>query len=212
MTKVWDGFIRGFHWLLVVGITVLYFSGEEGWLDLHFVVGYLLLALMITRMIWGIIGSDTAKLSSLFHHPKHIFAALKSKFSYAGHNPAGSVMVLLFFVLVFTQLISGLMTTDDILMEGPLVTYISYELAEIAGDIHRLNIDILLVAIAIHIVAIMVYRVKGVNLIKPLLTGKNDIDTAAPRMRKGWVAYVIFLLLVAFILYVWGLEPLNALL
>ncbi|MBQ4812016.1 cytochrome [Pseudoalteromonas luteoviolacea] len=211
MTKVWDGFIRGFHWLLVVGIAVLYFSGEEGWLDLHFVVGYLLLALMITRIIWGIIGSDTAKLSSLFHRPKYILAALKSKSQHVGHNPAGSIMVLIFFLLIFIQLISGLMTTDDILMEGPLVAYISYELAEFAGDIHHLNIDILLIAIAIHIIAIVMYRIKGINLVKPLVTGKSNIESTAPKMRKGWVAYVIFLLIAAVVLYVWGQEPLNAL-
>ncbi|MCF2857376.1 cytochrome b/b6 domain-containing protein [Pseudoalteromonas sp. SMS1] len=212
MTKVWDGFIRGFHWLLVIGIAVLYFSGEEGWLDLHFIVGYLLLALMVTRIVWGIFGSDTAKLSSLFHRPRHIIQALKSKSPHVGHNPAGSVMVLLFFILIFIQLISGLMTTDDILMEGPLVTYISYELAELAGDIHQLNIDLLLVAIAVHITAIVMYRIKGVNLLKTLLTGKSDIEAKSPKMRRGWIGYGIFVLLTVLILFAWGQEPLSAVL
>jgi cytochrome b len=39
--KVWDGFIRSFHWLLVVAIATLYFSAEEGMMELHFVAGFL---------------------------------------------------------------------------------------------------------------------------------------------------------------------------
>ncbi len=63
--KVWDGFIRCFHWFLVVSIAVLYFSIEEGMIELHFVAGFFTLALIVTRLIWGIIGSKTARLSGL---------------------------------------------------------------------------------------------------------------------------------------------------
>ncbi|WP_125558243.1 cytochrome b/b6 domain-containing protein [Pseudoalteromonas rubra] len=211
-TKVWDGFIRGFHWLLVIGIAVLYFSGEEGWLEIHFVTGYLLLALMATRLIWGLIGSQTAKLSSLFHSPKAVLASLKSSAPFVGHNPAGSLMVLAFFVLIMVQLISGLFTTDDILVEGPLVSYVPYSWAELAGDIHHTNIDILLIAIAVHISAIVLYRLRGKNLVKPLLTGKTtEPVAAAPAMRSGLLAYGIFIVFSAVLLLTWGYEPLMAL-
>ena len=53
--KVWDGFIRSFHWLLVVAIATLYFSAEEGMLELHFATGYFTLALIITRLVWGLL-------------------------------------------------------------------------------------------------------------------------------------------------------------
>ncbi|WP_125716692.1 cytochrome b/b6 domain-containing protein [Pseudoalteromonas rubra] len=211
-TKVWDGFIRGFHWLLVIGIAVLYFSGEEGWLEVHFVTGYLLLALMATRLIWGIIGSQTAKLSSLFHSLKAILASFKSTATYVGHNPAGSLMVLAFFVLISVQLVSGLFTTDDILVEGPLVAHVPYSWAELAGDIHHTNIDILLIAIAVHISAIVIYRLRGKNLVKPLLTGNTaEPVSSAPTMRSGLIAYGIFVVLSAILLLTWGYEPLMAL-
>ncbi|MCG7535149.1 cytochrome b/b6 domain-containing protein [Pseudoalteromonas sp. OOF1S-7] len=211
-TKVWDGFIRGFHWLLVIGITVLYFSGEEGWLDVHFVTGYLLLALMVTRLIWGVIGSQTAKFSSLFHSPKAIISALRSAATHVGHNPAGAQMVLAFFVLISVQLVSGLFTTDDILVEGPLVAYVPYSWVELAGDIHQINIDILLIAIAAHISAIVIYRLKGKKLVKQLFTGKTaEPVTPAPLMRSGLLAYGIFVVLSAILLFTWGYEPLMAL-
>lgn len=212
MIKVWDGFIRGFHWLLVIGIAVLYVSGDEGWLDLHFVTGYVLLALMVTRVAWGVFGSDTAKLTALFHRPKSVVEALKCKCAHIGHNPAGSMMVLFFFVVIFVQLISGLMTTDDILMDGPLVRYVSYDWVELAGSIHKTNIDILLVGIGVHILAIGLYRIKGINLLSTLLTGKMRSSDNAPTIKNGLWAYVIFILLASGILILWGAEPLSALL
>jgi cytochrome b len=212
MTKVWDGFIRGFHWLLVLAIAVLYVSGEEGYLDLHFVTGYLALALIATRLIWGVIGSDTAKLSALLHSPTAVVAALKNKQQSIGHNPAGSYMVLLFLVLLITQLLSGLMTTDDILIEGPLVAYVSSAWSELASEIHHENFEILLVAIVLHILAIVVYRLKGKNLVKTLVTGKEESNVAQPNMRSGKLAYGIFILLSALLLSTWGAAPLKALL
>ncbi|WP_440055157.1 cytochrome b/b6 domain-containing protein [Pseudoalteromonas sp. T1lg65] len=212
MTKVWDGFIRGFHWLLVASLITLYISGEEGMMELHFVTGYVLLALMATRIIWGFIGSDTAKLRALFHKPKAILQAIHSKQDHVGHNAAGSLMVLLFFVLILVQLVSGLMTTDDILVEGPLYQYVSGDMSELAGSIHHLVIDLLIIAIVVHIAAIVVYRIKGKNLVKTLLTGKNEKPLPAPKMKAGWVAYVIFLTLAALILTTLGAEPLASLL
>ncbi|WP_419147761.1 cytochrome b/b6 domain-containing protein [Pseudoalteromonas 'SMAR'] len=212
MTKVWDGFIRGFHWLLVAALVALYITGEEGMMEWHFVIAYLLLALMITRLIWGVIGSQTAKLSALFHSPKAIIAALKSKQPHVGHNPAGSLMVLLFFALILVQLISGLMTTDDILVEGPLVQYISYDLAQLAGDVHHTNIEFIIAAIVVHIAAIVLYRLKGQNLVKTLLSGKQAELSSQPKMRSGLIAYGIFVLLSALLLFTWGAEPLSYLL
>lgn len=214
MTKVWDGFIRGFHWLLVTGIVLLYVSGEQEWMDLHFVTGYLLLALFVARLIWGVVGSDTAKISNLFHGPSAVKQALKHEDKRYGHNAAGSYMVLLFFVLIAVQLISGLMSTDDIMMEGPLVAMVPSSWVEIASDVHHLNINLLIAAIALHVLAIVVYRLRGKNLVKTLVTGRTTKDqtiVAEPKMRAGVVGYVIFGVLSAVLMATWGSAPLSAL-
>ncbi|CCQ11202.1 putative cytochrome [Pseudoalteromonas luteoviolacea B = ATCC 29581] len=182
-------------------------------MDLHFVTGYGVLALLITRLIWGIVGSETAKLSRLVHSPKETISALKGTDNRYGHNAAGSYMIMLFFVLIALQLISGLMTTDDILMEGPLVAYVSSDWIEVAGDIHHANIDFLIAAIVVHVLAVILYRIRGKNLLKSLLTGKTTTqpDQPIPNMKAGWIGYVIFVVLSVTLLMTWGAEPFLAL-
>lgn len=210
--KVWDGFIRSFHWLLVIAIATLYFSAEEGMMELHFVAGYFTLALLLTRLIWGVVGSKTAKLSALLHSP---IAALKSftqTDNKPGHSAAGSYMVLVFFAVLLTQLVSGLMTTDDILTDGPLVKYASSQVVEWAGWVHHNNFDLLFYAIILHVAAIVIYRLKGKKLVKAMVTGyadKEDRGSEIKVTKSPWLAVVIFVLLLAGLMVTWGSEPLS---
>lgn len=66
---IWDSFIRGYHWLQAISIAGLWYTGTEGLMDWHFSIAYGLLALLVTRLIWGVLGSETAKLSRLFTLP-----------------------------------------------------------------------------------------------------------------------------------------------
>ncbi|TMN32538.1 cytochrome, partial [Pseudoalteromonas piscicida] len=82
--------------------------------------------------------------------------------------------------------------TDDILVEGPRAQYVSYYLFELAGDIQHTNIELLIAAIALHIFAIVGYRLKGQNLEKTELTGKQENAVSTPGMKSGVGAYLIF--------------------
>lgn len=210
MSKIWDGYIRFFHWFLVIAIIGLYLSAEQGNLAVHFLFGYFTLALLATRLIWGIIGSDTAKLSRLFHRPKAIVQALKGQDNTVGHNPLGSYMVLVFFALITTQLVTGLMTSDDILTDGPLVAHVPSEWVELASSLHKQNFDWLLIAIGLHICAIVVYRLRGKNLVKAMITGKSDASPAPP-IKPAWRAFVIFAVLLALLAFTWAKQPLSEL-
>ncbi|MDN3378783.1 MULTISPECIES: cytochrome b/b6 domain-containing protein [unclassified Pseudoalteromonas] len=210
--KVWDGFIRSFHWLLVIAIATLYFSAEEGMLELHFVAGFFTLALLLTRFIWGVIGSKTAKLTGLIHSPLAAIKSFKLGDTKPGHGAAGSYMVITFFILIFTQLISGLMTTDDILTDGPLVQYVSSNIVEWAGWVHHRNFDLLFYAIILHISAIVIYRLKGKKLVKAMITGKADAEQEndhTPVTKAPWTAFVIFVVLLLVLMTTWGAEPLS---
>ncbi len=210
--KVWDGFIRCFHWLLVISIAVLYFSVEEGMIELHFVAGFFTLALIVTRIVWGIVGSRTAKLSGLFHSPKAVLQGLKKPIDTIGHSAPGSYMVLAFFTLILTQLITGLMSSDGILTDGPLVEYVSSDTVDFANWLHHLNFDILLYAIGLHIAAIVVYKIKGKPLVKAMITGEkasksNSVQSSVTK--SPWLAWAIFAGLLLILAFTWGQEPLQ---
>lgn len=209
--KVWDGFIRCFHWFLVASIAVLYVSIEEGMIELHFVAGFFTLALIITRLIWGIIGSKTAKLSALIYSPKAVLSNLKKNTDTLGHSASGSYMVLLFFVLILLQLFSGMMSSDGILTDGPLAKYISSDTIDLATDLHHLNFDILMYAIVIHVLAIVIYRLKGKRLVKAMITGEKEVVKApeqAVMTKASWPAWLIFISLLLLLGFTWAKEPL----
>ncbi len=210
--KVWDGYIRFYHWAMVLLIGVLYFSADQGEMELHFIAGYSLLGLFLTRIIWGFVGSDTAKLTALLHSPKAVVNSFKKISSYTGHNPAGSYMVLLFFTLLFVQLLSGLMTTDEILTDGPLVEYVATFWIELSGEIHRFNFDLLTIAMSVHILAILIYRIKGKNLVKAMLTGfSSDPHLNKSTFKTGWWAFLVFVIMMSVLFTSWGLAPLKVL-
>lgn len=112
--KVWDIFIRVFHWSLVASIISQLITAES-LKKVHVNVGYFIIILLLARIVWGFVGSKHARFTDFIYPPKEIFAYLKGIFRgnpkhYIGHNPAGGAMVftLLFFLLLTTT--AGLKT------------------------------------------------------------------------------------------------------
>ena len=60
-TIVWDWAIRLFHWLIVLLIPVMWWTAEEGMMDWHRRVGLTLVGILTFRIVWGFIGSWTAR-------------------------------------------------------------------------------------------------------------------------------------------------------
>lgn len=210
--KVWDGFIRFFHWALVACIVGLYISGEEGYLDLHFVLGYVTLSLLATRLIWGLFGSQSARLSKLFHSPKAVLTYFKTPGQYVGHNPAGSIMVLLFFALLLLQGVAGLMTTDDILYDGPLVQYVGYDVVDFMSSIHHQNFNFIIAAIVLHILAVVVYSFKGEKLVPAMVHGNKPSVTLDQGVKSSVPAFIIFFVIAGVLLTTVGLENMKSIL
>lgn len=110
--KVWDPFIRIFHWGLVGLFTLSYVTGEtEG--PLHVWSGYAIVVLIALRIVWGFVGSTHARFSDFVRSPAEVFRYLKGELSgnaprTLGHNPAGGWMVLLLLVSILATGGSGL--------------------------------------------------------------------------------------------------------
>lgn len=112
--KVWDIFVRAFHWLLVVAIITQIITAEDA-KSVHVVVGYFIVALLVLRIIWGFIGSKHARFKDFVYPPADIFGYLKGLFRgrpkhYIGHNPAGGAMVCLLLIALVLTTLTGLLT------------------------------------------------------------------------------------------------------
>ena len=95
--RVWDPFVRIFHWSLVACV-FLNFLVEEGEAP-HQWIGYAASALVAARIVWGFVGSRYARFSDFFPTPtrlrRHVSALLAGKPEHhLGHNPFGALMIL----------------------------------------------------------------------------------------------------------------------
>ena len=110
--KVWDIFVRIFHWSLVVAFVIAYLTAEEENL-LHIYSGYAVLGLITFRVFWGIVGTRYARFTNFIYSPFKVIRYLKSTLTghpeyFLGHNPAGGYMVIALLTSLFVVTISGL--------------------------------------------------------------------------------------------------------
>ncbi len=210
---VWDLPTRVFHWLLVVMIGLQWLTSELGgdYLTWHFYIGYATLGLVLFRLIWGFVGSRYARFWQFLVSPKKVVEYLRgtNKQAYIGHNPLGGLMVLLLLILVLVQAVTGLFTTDEIFTDGPYRSAISSEWQDIADWLHANLFDYLLVAIGLHVAAVLFYLgVKKTNLILPMLTGKKAISKQQGiPSSKLLTALVCLLLVVVLVVLLVQLAP-----
>lgn len=184
MIKVWDIPTRLFHWSLVLLFIFLIISGEsDDLMEWHFYAGYLLSGLILFRLMWGFLGTRYARYSTLTFNPasavRYTKALLRGKHTAQyGHTPAGSMMILLLLGLISVQLLTGLMSTDDIIWNGPLYSSVDETTAELAGEVHETVQGLLQILVGLHILAIVIYKVKfKEHLVPAMIHGKKPKHT-----------------------------------
>jgi cytochrome b len=163
--KVWDLFVRAFHWSLVVAFATAWYTGGI-WDGPHLASGYFVLALILARVIWGFIGSRYALFSD-FVRPPHVvvrymadMAHLRSQ-RYLGHNPAGGVMVLALLVTLLVLCVTGIMMTTD-----------TFWGVQWVDDLHAATSNIALALVALHIGGVVFASIEhGENLVRAMFTG-----------------------------------------
>lgn len=199
--RVWDLPIRLFHWLLVASIAFAYVSGQLGGnlIDWHARAGFFIVGLVVFRLVWGVVGTPTARFATFVRGPAAIAAYLRGEWRGIGHNPLGALSVLGLLALVGAQAATGLFTNDDIAFQGPFADWVGKELSDRFHGWHALLQNGLLALIGVHVAAIVFYaRVKKENLVKPMITGWAEAPaTTTPASRRGGgvVAFVVSVLI-----------------
>ncbi len=169
MIRVWDPFVRIFHWSLVLMMiaNTFFINGDKG---IHHWIGYAVAALIVARIIWGFVGSTYARFSSF---PPSLAGSIEQmadiavarKTVHTGHTPLGALMIYNLLLTVIVICVSGyLMTTD------------AFWGTEWTERLHKASVVWVEFSAAVHIVAVIVesFRTK-VNLPRSMVTGYKKL-------------------------------------
>jgi cytochrome b len=194
---IWDLPTRLFHWLLVILIGFSWWTAEYHYDDLHIWSGIAVLSLLIFRILWGIVGSSTARFASFVRGPKAVLGYLQGSWRGIGHSPLGALSVVALLVMIGIQVGLGLFASDeDGIMQGPLARLVSIDAGDWAREWHEELFNVLLALIGLHVAAIVFYRLRGKKLVGPMITGRGQLEPGVQPMRPGkWWAAVLCLVI-----------------
>ncbi len=177
--KVWDIFVRFFHWLLVGAVLTAYFSeGEPRWL--HTTAGYTVVTLVLLRIVWGFVGPRYARFADFVYPPRTVFAYLatfvrRTPPRYLGHDPAGGAMVVVLLLMLLATTTLGLMLYAVHDGGGPFSLFMQKgpeAFAHTLEEIHEVLANTTIVLAAIHVTAVIIGSLRHrENLIKSMITG-----------------------------------------
>lgn len=203
--RVWDLPTRLFHWLLAATIVGSVVTAKVGgnaavW---HFRLGYLALALLAFRLIWGLVGGRWSRFASFLPTPGRIGRYLRGapgagEHLDVGHNPLGSLSVLAMLVLLAVQVGTGLVADDEIANVGPLNRFVAGATGLAATGWHKeWGGNLIVLMVLLHVGAIVFYRVKKrLDLVRPMLTGDKLLSPDVPASADG-AAQRLFALVLA---------------
>jgi cytochrome b len=179
--KVWDPFVRIFHWTLVLSFFIAYLT-EDDFLSFHTYAGYTVLTLIGLRIIWGIIGTRHARFTDFVYSPAAIKKFLKDTFQfkakrYLGHNPAGGAMIIIMMVSLLLTTFTGLAVYGAEEQAGPLASWFSHS-HSLWGDIfeetHEFFANFTVLLVVIHVAGVIVESmIHKENLVKAMIDGKK---------------------------------------
>ena len=182
MVKVWDPLVRAFHWILVIAFFTAYFT-EDDFLTVHTYAGYTVLALILVRLVWGVVGTRYARFSNFVTAPRVAWQYLKDtlKFRakrYLGHNPAGGAMIVLLLISLLLTTLTGLAAYGASESAGPLAGWLG-NIGETGEDIfkevHEFFANFTVFLVAIHVAGVIFESLAHrENLVRAMFNGHKQ--------------------------------------
>lgn len=165
--KVWDPFVRIFHWSLVTLFAVAFLTGDESE-RIHNMAGYAIAGLLVLRIIWGFIGPKHARFTDFVTGPRKLMTFMRQSMTlsaprHLGHNPAGAVMILALIAAIAGLCTTGIMMTTD-----------AYWGSKWLEEVHEIFAYGTLVLVALHVFGVVFSSLEHrENLVKAMITGKK---------------------------------------
>lgn len=185
--RIWDLPTRLFHWLLALCVVGLVVTGNVGglWMDWHFRFGYAVLCLLVFRALWGVVGGYWSRFGSFVYGPTALFNYLRGKsplLHRVGHSPMAALSVFALLLALLVQVLTGLLSDDEIFHRGPWAVWASYDLIESASRYHKqVGKFVVMGLVVLHLLALVFYKVvKRQALVQAMVTGDKALDTDVP--------------------------------
>ncbi|MEQ8284867.1 cytochrome b/b6 domain-containing protein [Thalassospira sp.] len=169
--KVWDPFVRLFHWGLAASFAIAWITADE-WDSLHHWAGYAAAALIGLRLVWGLIGTRYARFTQFIKRPSETKQYLGDILQgrerrYVGHNPAGAAMIVALLLAMSGCALTGWMYTTD-----------AFWGADWVEETHEFLANGLLALVLLHIAGVILASLRHhENLIRAMITGRKRRPT-----------------------------------
>jgi cytochrome b len=115
--RVWDPFVRFFHWGLAVAVLIAFVTEDE-LQGLHTAAGYTVMGLIGARLLWGLVGPRHARWWDFVRGPRAVLSYLGDLVRghparYLGHNPAGGAMAVALIAGLIATTLTGLAAQES---------------------------------------------------------------------------------------------------
>ncbi len=180
--KVWDPFVRVFHWSLVGAFTIAFLT-EDHWQSVHVYAGYTVIALVVGRLLWGFVGTRHARFSDFVPAPAEIGPYLRAMLRgrpphYLGHNPAGGAMIVALLASLLLTTLTGLLAYGAE-GAGPLAAYMGVvggDAEEAFEEVHEFFANLTLLLVGVHVTGVIVGSfLHRENLVRAMITGRKRL-------------------------------------
>ena len=190
--SVWDFPLRLFHWALFLSVVGAIISAKAGVLWVHERFGLTVLGLIIFRIAWGFVGGHYSQFRQFLAMPRMALQELQTLFKATpkpesqsnieakfGHSALGGYAVLFLLGIPFFMAVSGTMSNDDVLFDGPLAHLVP-NFTDKATSAHHFGEKLLFSILLLHVGAILFYKYKKKrNLTNVMVTGNVDAMPAS---------------------------------
>lgn len=197
--SLWDPVVRLTHWGIAIAVLLNALVTKGGSLT-HVSLGWMGMALLLLRVIWGVLGPSEALFSAFPPNPaaalRHMGEVLRGKpRAHRSHNPAGALMAYALWATLGVIIVTGLVMTGGatpmqvardkaavasgdwsaLIKKGESSDEGDNTLRHTAEEIHEMAANLLLLLAVLHVAGVFVEsRAMRRNLVAPMLLGKRD--------------------------------------
>jgi cytochrome b len=185
--KVWDPFVRLSHWsfgLLVLGSFLT--SEKDRLVPVHVRIGLAVVALVVARIVWGVVGPEPARFRAFVRGPREVVAYARALAKgrppiHVSHNPLGGAMVVALLAVLVACAATGAVVYAGPAFEGPLAGVLTKHGAKMVKEVHEGLSGLLVALVALHVAGVLFssWRERQ-NLVVGMITGRKRAPTATP--------------------------------